>query len=166
MEIHFTIKGSDDEVLSFFERFVGEARAEALVQALDEAGAISREELAEDPIYELLDQVSWKTYYLCHILLVEDLPDGEGNYSLPYDYLEATWQLSDRSIASRIGGNVKIAQRLGIDPILSMRKRQNARYCILSREAAAVLQYTLTEWDKYYREWLAEEGLDYPEHQI
>lgn len=165
MEIHFSIKGSDEEVLNFFDRFVGEPRASALIRALDEAGAISRESPIDDPIFELLYEVSWKTFYLCHILYVEDLFNEEGNYSLPYDYLGTNWNLLDRSIASRIGGNVKIAQRLGISPILSTRKRQDSRYCILSREAGHVLQYTLTEWDADYREWLAEAQLEYPEPQ-
>ena len=165
MEIHFSIKGSDEEVLSFFEQFVGEPRAAALILALEAAGAMSRESPSDDPIFELLYDVSWKTFYLCHILYVENLLNEEGNYSLPYDCLEENWNLSGRSIASRIGGNVKIAERLKITPILSTRKRQDSRYCNLSREAGHVLQYTLREWDADYREWLAEAQLEYPEQQ-
>ena len=165
MEIHFSIKGSDEEVLNFFEQLVGEPRASALIVALDEAGAISRESPVDDPVFELLYEVSWKTFYLCHILYVEGLLNEEGNYSLSYDYLEENWDLSGRSIASRIGGNVKIAERLDITPILSTRKRQDSRYCILSREAGHILQYTLKEWDAEYQEWLAEALLEYPEHQ-
>lgn len=161
MEVKLFVKGSDEQVSAFFESFLGREATTALLDHLASEGGIVREDFAEDPIYELLEEISWATFYLCDLLVVNGESTEDGGRILSYDELEDLG-IKERSISSRIGGMRKVADRLVVDSVLTTLVRRGERRCKLDSEAVPVIEYARAKREESYSLWLEEKGLSKP----
>lgn len=114
---------------------------------------------------EAIDSFGWPT---CHLM---DLLIKFGPEPMPASKLlkmeVGDNRLTERAIASRIGGARRVCARLGVDEIIIVKKdlKTGKQYSV--RESAVpVFNEILAKWEAEYDEWLSEHGFDAPEDLI
>ena len=102
-----------------------------------------------------------------HLILINAGSDQENElgYYLNLEQLEK-YGLTERKIASRVGGAKRIGKRLNIKYILFARKRREGmgKDYYLSKEYISLLLRYIEKKDLEYREYLEENNLEYPKN--
>ena len=111
--------------------------------------------------------MSWESIYLAHLILVNagSVQEDELGYYLNLEQLEK-FGLTERKVASRVGGAKRVGKRLNINYILFARKRRDGmgKDYYLSKEYISTLLSHIEEKDFEYREYLEENNLKYPKN--
>ena len=115
---------------------------------------------------EWFDEVSWETFYLCHLILVHSKQKGqvdEKGCFLDSHQLEE-FEISGRSSSSRVGGSRRVCKRINAIDILFIRNQKNRKLFYVSADAIEDIGRLLkdSDIDAEYREYLDTEKLTYP----
>ena len=164
MQIIITLDGSSEELSDFCEKRGIDLKlaTENIEATLGKADGVEPE---HKKIRKAYRKMSWESIYLAHLILVNaaSVQENELGYYLNLEQLEK-YGLTERKIASRVGGAKRVGKRLNINYILFARKRQDGmgKDYYLSEEYIPSLLLYIEQKNFEYREYLEENNLEYP----
>lgn len=165
MQIRITLRGTPAELAEFCkEKGIDlQVAADGVPALLESNRQVESADSAK--IDKAFRKMSWETLHLAHLVLMNAglIQRDEFGYYLTLEQVEA-FGISERQVASRVGGAKRICKRLDMDYILFSRRQSDgpARKYYLAAGAVPDLQNFLDRWNFEYREYLDEAGLTYP----
>ncbi len=166
MQIIITIDGSPEELSDFCEKRGIDLKS--LTKNIEATlGQTDKDEPNYKKIKKAFRKMSWESVYLAHLILINAGSDQEDEfgYYLNLEQLEK-YGLTERKVASRVGGAKRVGKRLNINYILFARKRRDGtgKDYYLSKEYISSLLRYIEKKDFEYREYLEENNLEYPKN--
>ena len=165
MKIRISIKGTPQELSDFCNK--KGIDLQLITQELPAKLRIEGKDQKDDPrkIEKAFRKMSWETIYLAHLILLNAPPkqqDELGHY-LKLAQIEK-FDISERRVASRVGGAKRLCKRLNINYILFSKKRRDGfgKNYYLSEKFIPILKDFLQNSDFEYREYLDDNELEYP----
>ena len=168
MQITIMLDGSPEELSEFCEKRGIDFKliTEDLPARL---GKVEQDEPDYKKVKKAFRKMSWESIYLAHLILVNAGSDqqNELGYYLNLEQLEK-FGLTERKIASRVGGAKRVGKKLKINYILFARKRQDdmGKDYYLSRRYLSSLERYIEKKDFEYRDYLEENNLEYPAKKL
>jgi len=165
VKIRISIKGTPEELLDFCKK--KGIDLQIITQDLPSTLKIEGQDQKDDPkkIEKAFRKMSWETIYLAHLISANAPPgqQDELGYYLTLDQIEK-FDISERQVASRIGGAKRLCKRLSINYILFSKKRRDGfgKNYYLSTKFIPILENFLQNSDFEYREYLDDCESEYP----
>lgn len=166
------IKGTENQIIKFLNNLVSKENAQGILEIFAAEGIIKSSNSHDDPdIYRLLEELSWPTVHLAHIICVHghEREDRGKFMTLPeltnYALNEDGDTLEANQIRSRVGGANKVAGRISSPLIFTVRRssKTKVKRYYLTSEALRTLEQYLDNCDGEYRKWLEDMEYSYPE---
>jgi hypothetical protein len=163
-----TIEGTQEQLLTFFKALASNGNSTEILTRLAEAGVLTTEAGNDnEAIYQALEDLSWETIYLAHLIFLRGDEDAKGKFmscdqlkNIPYT-TEGD-KMSERSMSARVGGAKKVSKRHklknNILDIKLMPGREKRFY--LSADVITTFEQYLEQENAHYKAWL-ESGDEY-----
>ncbi len=110
----------------------------------------------DDAQNEMFEKISWEAFAVAHAIYEY----GKVDLSLDFEQLREILKITDRAISSRVGGTQRVATRLNIPSLLTIRDTQKNKIVRLEKQYLELIEECLDKWEKDYIDWLENNGLD------
>jgi hypothetical protein len=109
-----------------------------------------------DVLNEMLEDISWSAFAVAHAIYQY----GKEDLSLDFDQLKEILKITDRAISSRVGGTQRVATRLNIPSLLTIKDLQRTKIVRFEKQYIELMEEFLDKWEKEYIDWLEINELD------
>ena len=129
-----------------------------LCNRLNGMGVSVEKDFSDDnhTLNEMLEDISWSAFAVAHTIYQY----GKEDLSLDFDQLKEILKVTDRAISSRVGGAQRVATRLNIPSLLTIKDLQGTKIVRFEKQYIEVMEEFLDKWEKEYIDWLEINELD------
>jgi hypothetical protein len=164
------IQGTSAEIRESLKGLIDEKRLGEFLSTSGEDSAIELRQSIDDPeIWRFYESISWETFHLMDLIVTKSHNTNEKGAWLSMEELTSIplgdgTRLTEKQVSARVGGAVRVATRMDIEPPIKYRysKADSEKRVYVEDAALATHEQYLETHRREYERFLEEQGFANP----